>query len=374
MSRDASYAPNLHPAARIERPRLSGRARLARAASLAALGLPLAALAGCTDEDVPGPTTPPMYEDPPELAPDGDGVRELHFGPSAVEIDGRRYCLRAYNGLPVGPTIRVPRGENRKVRVNLSNDFVNSDFREAQTLGGTGRKSCHDFNVTNLHGHGLHVQPNHATDDPADPCKGNGCAPDQRYYGDHVLDGHERRVHLPGGLSARRSCVPVREDGDRFLSRAPPAEPRALRALIPPRSALRETASGARGTARSTYPLLRSCGKLRDLGSLDPGRRAPGTPRGKGPEQDHERPSAAPALTDIPVLVGADHTPEIHLDPALPKYEISDSRVIRALEYWLRRLNPSTRACKLIGSAHSAAPYLRWRRESPGGKYVKRGT
>jgi FtsP/CotA-like multicopper oxidase with cupredoxin domain len=197
MSRDASYAPNLHPAARIERPRLSGRARLARAASLAALGLPLAVLAGCTDEDVPGPTTPPMYEDPPELAPDGDGVRELHFGPSAVEIDGRRYCLRAYNGLPVGPTIRVPRGENRKVRVNLSNDFVHSDFREAQTLGGLGRKSCHDFNVTNLHGHGLHVQPNHATDDPADPCKGNGCAPDQRYYGDHVL--HQ----VPPGESAQ---------------------------------------------------------------------------------------------------------------------------------------------------------------------------
>jgi len=144
-------------------------------------------LAGCGGaEEAPAPT-PPAYEDSPELAPNGDGVRELHYGPSAVEIGGKRYCLRAYNGMTNGPTIRVPKGTDRKIRVKLTNDFTKSDFREIASMMGHGAKSCHDFNLTNLHGHGLHVQPNYATNDPLDPCKGDGCASNGRYYGDHVL-------------------------------------------------------------------------------------------------------------------------------------------------------------------------------------------
>ncbi|MDC0683641.1 multicopper oxidase family protein [Sorangium atrum] len=165
---------------------------LRRTGSLAALTLSLAALAGCgggeetsTTSTTPRPTS--TYEDPPELQPGADGAYELRFGPSEVEIDGRRFCLRAYNGMTSGPTIRIPKGEDRKVHVNLHNDFTKSDFREIASMMGHGSRSCHDFNLTNLHGHGLHVQPNFATDDPADPCEGDGCAPEGRYFGDHVL-------------------------------------------------------------------------------------------------------------------------------------------------------------------------------------------
>ncbi len=71
--------------------------------------------------------------------------------------------------------------------MNLHNDFTKSDFREIASMMGHGTKSCHDFNLTNLHGHGLHVQPNFATDDPADPCEGRAARPTATYLGDHVL-------------------------------------------------------------------------------------------------------------------------------------------------------------------------------------------
>jgi L-ascorbate oxidase len=197
MRPDAPHAPDLHLQPRIDgRPR-RGRAPFARAASLAAVALSMSALMDCGKDEKTTETTPPPYEDPPELKPNSDGVLELHFGPSAVEIDGRRFCLRTYNGMTNGPTLRVPKGQDRKVRVNLYNDFTKSDFREIASMMGAGPKTCHDFNLTNLHGHGLHVQPNYATDDPADRCEGNGCAPDQKYHGDHVL--HE----VPPGEVAR---------------------------------------------------------------------------------------------------------------------------------------------------------------------------
>jgi hypothetical protein len=49
------------------------------------------AVAGCADADAPqvsdGVET---FANPPELAPDADGVYQLRFGPRAVEIAGRR--------------------------------------------------------------------------------------------------------------------------------------------------------------------------------------------------------------------------------------------------------------------------------------------
>ncbi|UQA58641.1 multicopper oxidase family protein [Polyangium aurulentum] len=158
---------------------------LARRSTIAP-ALLIAVLAGCGGAEAPQ-GTPPDYGDPPELLPNADGVRELHYGPSAVEIGGKRYCLRAYNGMTSGPTIRIPKGQDRRVRVNLVNEFTRSDFREIASMMGHGAHSCHDFNLTNLHGHGLHIQPNFATSDPADPCEGNGCASDLRYHGDNVL-------------------------------------------------------------------------------------------------------------------------------------------------------------------------------------------
>lgn len=171
------------------------RSELARAVSFAALSL--VTLTGCGGGEEGPIAPPPMFEEPPELKPNADGAFELHFGPSEVEIGGKRFCLRAYNGMTNGPTIRVPKGEDRKIRVDLHNDFTKSDFREIASMMGHGTKSCHDFNLTNLHGHGLHVQPNFASADPADPCEGEGCGPDQRYHGDHVL------IEVPPGKSAQ---------------------------------------------------------------------------------------------------------------------------------------------------------------------------
>ena len=54
-------------------------------------------------------------------------------------------------------------------------------------MEGREAPTCHDFNLTNLHLHGGHVQPELATADPANPCGGEGCGDDQRFYGDNVL-------------------------------------------------------------------------------------------------------------------------------------------------------------------------------------------
>jgi L-ascorbate oxidase len=174
---------------------------IVRISRLSAVPLSLVAalstgLLGCGGDE-PVAEALPAFTAPAEVAPDADGVVQLRFGPSAVEIDGKRYCLRAYNGALPGPTIRVPAGQDRRVRVNLHNDFTRSDFREIAGLGGHGRKSCHDFNLTNLHAHGAHVRPDYAAVDPGDPCSGDGCAPGARYFADNVLH------HVEVGESAQ---------------------------------------------------------------------------------------------------------------------------------------------------------------------------
>jgi len=149
--------------------------------------------AGCTKETTETPASPPViFENPPELKPNANGVYELNFAPSEVQFEGKRYCLRVYNGATPGPTIRVPAGSDRKVHVDLHNRFMKNDFRLVGGAFNTSELSCHDFNLTNLHAHGAHVQPNLASAVAADPCTGEGCAPDSRYYADNVL--HEVAV------------------------------------------------------------------------------------------------------------------------------------------------------------------------------------
>ena len=165
--------------------------------SLCALAL---AAAGCGEENPAPESFPPsIFENPPELEANASGVHELHFAPSEVEFQGKRYCLRIYNGMVSGPTIRVPAGTDRKVHVNLYNDFTNSDFRLVGGAFNTSKQMCHDFNLTNLHAHGAHIQPNYASADPADACAGEGCAPDSRYFADNVLNKVE-----PGEMAKYR--------------------------------------------------------------------------------------------------------------------------------------------------------------------------
>ncbi|MDI1482500.1 multicopper oxidase domain-containing protein [Polyangium sp. y55x31] len=146
-----------------------------------------AALGGCSDEAETPAGPPEIFENPPELAPNAAGVHELRLAPSEVKIGGKRYCLRTYNGSIPGPTIRVAAGTDRKVRVNLHNDFERSDYRLVAGAANTSAVTCHDFNLTNLHAHGLHVQPNYATPAAGDSCEGSGCGPDARYHADDVL-------------------------------------------------------------------------------------------------------------------------------------------------------------------------------------------
>ncbi len=143
---------------------------------------------GCVGSDEP-PASDGVetFANPPELTPDAEGFYQLRFGPSAVEIAGQRYCLRTYNGSVPAPTLRFRAGADRRVHVRLRNAFTRPNGREVSGMEGHETPTCHDFNITNLHFHGGHVQPNHATPDPADRCSGEGCAPDGRYYGDNVL-------------------------------------------------------------------------------------------------------------------------------------------------------------------------------------------
>ncbi len=173
-----------------------------RALSNTAIGaagaLALAVLAGCGGDTTETPAKAPVpYAEAPVLQPDAGGVYQLNYAPAAVEIGGKRYCLRTYNGSVPGPTLRIPAGKDRRIHVDLHNRFTKSDYREIISFAGHGTTSCHDFNMTNLHGHGLHVQPNYATEDAADTCKGEGCGPVGTYYGDNVL------LELKPGDSAR---------------------------------------------------------------------------------------------------------------------------------------------------------------------------
>lgn len=162
------------------------------AVALVAIGM------GCSDPGAPtmsdGVET---FANPPELTPDANGVYQLDYRPSAVTIDGARYCMRTYNGLVPGPTIRVRAGSNRRVRIDLRNRFSSVDGREVSGQEGREEPTCHDFNVTNLHFHGGHVQPNFATADAANPCTGDGCGEGGRFYGDNVL------ITVAQGMMAR---------------------------------------------------------------------------------------------------------------------------------------------------------------------------
>lgn len=142
---------------------------------------------GTPGQETPTPSTGETFANPPELEPNEDGVYELHFRPGEVELDGERYCLRTYNGLVPAPTIRIPPGSDRRIRVNLYNEFLREDWKEVSGMEGFEHPTCHDFNLTNLHFHGGHVQPNFATEDTSDPCIGDGCGEGDRYHGDHVL-------------------------------------------------------------------------------------------------------------------------------------------------------------------------------------------
>ncbi len=140
------------------------------------------------------------FVNPPEWAPDGDGVYQLRMEAAEVTIDGTTYCLRTWNGGLPGPTLRIAPQDGateRQVRVDFENAMTTADIQAVGPPGG----ASYDFNETNLHTHGLHVQPETATG--------------TSFYGDNVL------VHHAAGATAQYR-FDIDEDQD---TRGRPHEP-----------------------------------------------------------------------------------------------------------------------------------------------------
>ncbi len=143
------------------------------------------------------------FVEPDTATTSADGAYDLHLAPAEIAIDGQRYCVRAYNGTVPGPTIEVPAGTSRSLRVNLHNDFSQMDERIVVGGDGYGTEHCYDFNLTNLHFHGGHVRPDYAVG--GDACSGEGCGTNPAdgdglandYYADHVL------IEVPQGTTAQ---------------------------------------------------------------------------------------------------------------------------------------------------------------------------
>lgn len=166
-------------------------------------GALLAACGGSDEKKTSSGAAPEETFTEPREVSAADGVVELTLKPTEVEVGGKRLCLRAYGELPA-PTIRVADGEERSIRVDLKNAFTKSDHRTVAAEDGNGDEHCYDFNLTNLHAHGLHVQPQYAAGGAA--CESPGCADtdgdgaeDGVYFADNVLNHVE-----PGGRAKYR--------------------------------------------------------------------------------------------------------------------------------------------------------------------------
>ncbi|GMV42554.1 MAG: hypothetical protein AMXMBFR64_42700 [Myxococcales bacterium] len=179
------------------------------------------------------------FRNPAVLAPNAEGVYELELAPTEVLIDGKRQCVRAYNGLFPAPTIDTPAqagGKARQVRVNIRNKFTKADMQSLSHAGctctdGSGKSctpsgghgshadctcttssggECHlfDFNLTNLHAHGSHVRPDYSVGGGCEEkdglkcrvCNGNGAdGPRECFFADDVISqvkhgtGHQHR-------------------------------------------------------------------------------------------------------------------------------------------------------------------------------------
>ena len=151
-----------------------------------------------------------LHQNPPVLD-SYDGVSRLSVGLSNIKIDDQHYCLRTYNGMLPGPTIRVEdRAGQEDFRLRL--DVVNSLQRNCPGEVGGGAedsacaceqgKTCYDFNSTNLHTHGLHVRPD--------------SNPEGTLLSDHVLmhlnhDSAMTMAHHGGAPIPDGACGPDRD-------------------------------------------------------------------------------------------------------------------------------------------------------------------
>ena len=111
----------------------------------------------------------PLPQPPNVTSVNGVLHTTLHVVPSTIDSGPFTFQRRSYNGLPVGPTLRVKRGD--KVFIVLKNELgdepetaIGQHYTNAMAKNKTG-DWLHDKDVyaypnhTNLHIHGLHVSP-----------------------------------------------------------------------------------------------------------------------------------------------------------------------------------------------------------------------
>jgi FtsP/CotA-like multicopper oxidase with cupredoxin domain/peroxiredoxin len=98
------------------------------------------------------------FDEPEEIHAEGTTLRATLVVMKAYNrIGGDPVYLRSYNGKLVGPTLRAKPGDT--LLITLENRLPPEDPAE-----DTGHNTLHDFNVTNLHTHGLHVSPDGISD------------------------------------------------------------------------------------------------------------------------------------------------------------------------------------------------------------------
>jgi len=73
------------------------------------------------------------------------------------DLGGYRLYMRTYEGTSPGPTLRLKPGD--VLRIKLINDMPPN-----RDPGPVDHGLPHDFNTTNLHSHGLHVNPSGISD------------------------------------------------------------------------------------------------------------------------------------------------------------------------------------------------------------------
>lgn len=114
------------------------------------------------------------FANPPELSspPTSEVTRlDLIVDYSNITVVGCPATLRTYNGMIVGPTIRVKPGDTIHLRLinRLPAPTANELPPHPQQPEPGGHGHPFSFNITNLHTHGLHVAPQ----GPIDPATGN---------------------------------------------------------------------------------------------------------------------------------------------------------------------------------------------------------
>lgn len=98
------------------------------------------------------------FQAPPTFSSkDGELNITLDVKYGTYEIAGCKVHLRSYNGQPVGPTLRLKPGDTLNMTIR------NQLPPESEPMPEDSN-TPHHFNTTNLHTHGLHVDPNDISD------------------------------------------------------------------------------------------------------------------------------------------------------------------------------------------------------------------